>query len=74
MPALLSAIIHGGLAIFLVLPSIQGADSLLQVHPCRIYGGGGGVKDDERLLRCEQWAAKFHILLWTYLTLAFLLG
>lgn len=71
MSALLAAIIHAGLATFLVFTSIQGTDSLLQVHPCRIYGGG---EDDERLPKCEQWAAKFHILLWTYLISGFILG
>ncbi|KAH6844693.1 hypothetical protein B0I37DRAFT_166991 [Chaetomium sp. MPI-CAGE-AT-0009] len=71
MPALIAAIIHGGLAVFLVLTPLQAADTLLQVHPCRTYGR---VEDDERLRRCEQWAAKFHILLWTYLTSAFFLG
>ncbi|KAK3295067.1 uncharacterized protein B0H64DRAFT_402516 [Chaetomium fimeti] len=71
MPALVAAIIHAGLAMFFVMTSIQAADTLLQVRPCRVYGDVG---DDERFLRCEQWAAKFHILLWTYLASAFLLG
>jgi hypothetical protein len=72
MSALIAAIIHGGLALFLVLRPLQAAaNTLLEVHPCRTYGRVG---DDERLRRCEQWVAKFHILLWTYLTSAFLLG
>ncbi|KAK4096294.1 hypothetical protein N658DRAFT_45379 [Parathielavia hyrcaniae] len=71
MPALVAAIIHAGLALFLVLTSLEGADALLRAFPCHVYGS---PEEDEKRLRCERWAAKFHILLWTYLTLAFLLG
>ncbi|KAH6641038.1 hypothetical protein F5144DRAFT_120377 [Chaetomium tenue] len=71
MSALVAAIIHAGLAVFLVLMPLPGADALLQVQPCRLYNG---ERDDERLRTCKQWAAKFHILLWTYLIVAFLLG
>ena len=71
MPPLIAVIMHGGLALFMVFSSLQGADGLLKSHPCRVYGR---PKDDKRLFKCREWAEKFHVLLWAYLISVLIIG
>jgi hypothetical protein len=71
MPSLIAAIMHGGLALFMVFTSLQGVDELLRSHVCRLYGV---QKDDAREAKCREWAEKFHILLWAYLISVLIIG
>jgi len=71
MPPLVAAIMHTGLAWWLVYTSLESVDGLMTSDPCYVYGG---PRNPEKWVQCREWAERFKVLLWAYVLAGLIFG